>query len=85
MEGGGQGNGKGVCFEIDLKIQVLVNRFRVLEKCNVSSVLNERIILSHLSNPFIVNIATAFQDDSNLFLTMDYLRGADLRYHICYK
>lgn len=27
----------------------------------------------------------AFQDDENLFLAMDYLRGADLRYHICYK
>jgi serum/glucocorticoid-regulated kinase 2 len=56
-----------------------------LEKCNVSSVLNERVVLSQLSHPFIVNMHSAFHDEANLFLTMDYLRGADLRYHICYK
>lgn len=27
----------------------------------------------------------AFQDSLNLYLVMDYLRGGDLRYHICYK
>jgi serine/threonine protein kinase len=27
----------------------------------------------------------SFQDQHNLYLIMDYLRGADLRYHICYK
>jgi serum/glucocorticoid-regulated kinase 2 len=51
----------------------------------VSSVLNERVVLSQLSHPFIVNMHSAFHDEANLFLTMDYLRGADLRYHICYK
>ncbi len=28
---------------------------------------------------------SSFQDEHNLYLIMDYLRGADLRYHICYK
>lgn len=27
----------------------------------------------------------SFQDKVNLYLIMDYLRGGDLRYHICYK
>jgi len=27
----------------------------------------------------------AFQNKDNLYLVMDYLKGADLRYHICYK
>lgn len=56
-----------------------------MEKSNVSSVLNERVILSRLTHPFIVNVHAAFQDEANLFLAIDYLRGADLRYHICYK
>jgi hypothetical protein len=47
--------------------------------------MNERYILSSLNHPFLINIHSSFQDEFNLYLTMDYLRGADLRYHICYK
>lgn len=47
--------------------------------------MNEKMILSNLNSNFLINITQAFQDDKNLYLIMDYLRGADLRYHICYK
>ena len=47
--------------------------------------LNERVVLGQLNHPFLVNMHSAFQDDFNLYLSIDYLRGADLRYHICYK
>lgn len=32
---------------------------------------------------FIVNIITAFQDRSTLYLAMDFMGGGDLRYHLC--
>jgi serine/threonine protein kinase len=36
-------------------------------------------ILTKLSNPFIANIAFAFNDRDNLYLGMDYLPGGDIR------
>ena len=46
--------------------------------------MNERVILSKLEHPFLINMVRSFQDERHLYLLMDYLRGADLRYHICY-
>lgn len=57
----------------------------MVQKNNIESVLNERRILSQLNHPFLINMRCAFQDHQNLYLVMDYLRGGDLRYHICYK
>ena len=62
-----------------------ISKRRVIQKNNIESVLNERIILSLLKHPFLINMKQAFQDKNNLYLVMDYLRGGDLRYHICYK
>ena len=56
-----------------------------MQKNNIESVLNERKILSKLQHPFLINMKSSFQDSLNLYLVMDYLRGGDLRYHICYK
>lgn len=40
-------------------------------------------ILSKLRNPFIANMAFAFNDRENLYLGMDYLQGGDLRTFLC--
>lgn len=53
-------------------------------KKSVNSVINEKILLDELSNPFIINAIDSFQDREHLYLTMEYLRGGDLRYHLCY-
>lgn len=71
--------------EINLKEKVPSPSFRVIQKNNIECVLNESKILSQLSHPFLINMRCAFQDAQNLYLVMDYLRGGDLRYHICYK
>ena len=55
---------------------------RVISKRSVTSVMNERKLLSSLKHPFIVNMNYAFQDRENLYLVMDLLTGGDLRYHI---
>lgn len=44
--------------------------------------MNERMLLSKLKHPFLINMYYAFQDRENLYLVMDYMRGGDLRYHI---
>ena len=57
---------------------------RVLVKKSVGSVINEKLILEKISNAFIINMRSAFQDREYLYMTMEYLRGGDLRYHLCY-
>ncbi len=78
---------KGSAFEI------LISH-RVISKKSVTSVMNERQLLSFLKNPysqfksslypyrFIVNMLYAFQDRENLYLFMDFLSGGDLRLHL---
>ena len=51
----------------------------------MACILNELNLLKNLKSPFIVNLHSAFQTERKLYIIMDYLRGADLRYHICYK
>ena len=50
----------------------------------MSSVLNERNILSECKGNFIINIKAAFQDRENVYLLLDLLTGGDLRFHLCY-
>lgn len=56
-----------------------------MTKKSVQSVMNERLLLSGLSSPFIVNMHYAFQDRDTLYLVLDLLEGGDLRHHISTK
>jgi serum/glucocorticoid-regulated kinase 2 len=58
--------------------------FRIIAKKSINSIMNEKLLLDELSNPFIINSRSYFQDRDNLYLVMEYLRGGDLRYHMCY-
>ncbi|CAG9315824.1 unnamed protein product [Blepharisma stoltei] len=57
-------------------------KLRVVSKRSVSSVMNERRLLSMIKHPFMVNMQYAFQDRDNLYLAMDLMTGGDLRYHL---
>ena len=49
--------------------------------CNtkkVSSVLNEKKILSTIRNPFIIGLKYAFQNRKNYYLALEYASGGDL-------
>lgn len=59
-----------------------MEKIRIINKRSVQSVMNERRLLALLHHPFIVNMHYAYQDREKLYLTMDYLPGGDLRYHI---
>jgi serum/glucocorticoid-regulated kinase 2 len=60
-----------------------MSKVKVYEKNSVASIINERKLLAQLRHPFIINMHYAFEDRENLYITMDYLSGGDLRYHIC--
>lgn len=59
--------------------------FRVMTKKSVQSVMNERLLLSSLNSPFLVNMHYAFQDRDTLYLVLDLMEGGDLRYHLSTK
>ena len=59
-----------------------MSKVKIIDRRSEESIMNERKLLSRLNNPFIVNMYFSFQDFSNLYLVMDYLKGGDLRYHI---
>ena len=59
-----------------------MDKAKIISKRSVNSVMNERILLSQISNPFLVNMTGAYQDKENLYLIMDLVNGGDLRYHI---
>jgi serine/threonine protein kinase len=59
-----------------------MQKIRIVKKNSVSSVLNERTLLSMLKHPFIINMQYAFQDYLSLYLVMDLVPGGDLRFHL---
>ena len=60
-----------------------MSKVKIIDRRSEKSIKGERLFLSKLHHPFIVNMACAFQDYENLYLVMDLLTGGDLRYHLC--
>lgn len=81
---GGFGKVWSVEFKKNKKIYAMkeMMKTKIIGKKSISSVMNERLLLSTLKHPFIVNMNYAFQDREYLYLVMDLLNGGDLRYHI---
>ena len=50
----------------------------MLSKNQILHVRTEREILTTAKNPWIVNLRYSFQDETFLYLVMDYLPGGDL-------
>ena len=59
-----------------------MSKVKIIDRRSEVSIRSERVLLSKLRHPFIVNMHFAFQDFANLYLVMDLLSGGDLRYHI---
>ena len=58
-----------------------MSKNKIIDKKSEKSINNERVFLSKLRHPFIINMHFAFQDNDNLYLVIDILNGGDLRYH----
>ena len=60
----------------------IMSKVKIIHKNSVKNIKNEKLFLSKLHHPFLVNMKCSFQDTDNLYLVMDLLLGGDLRYHI---
>ena len=58
-----------------------MSKRKIIDKKSEKSINNERVFLSKLHHPFLVNMHFAFQDRDNLYLVIDILYGGDLRFH----
>ncbi|CAD8116651.1 unnamed protein product [Paramecium primaurelia] len=57
-----------------------MNKCKIINKKSVSSVMNERYLLSNLRHPQDKQTKQVFR---NLYLAIDLMQGGDLRYHLC--
>jgi len=76
-----------VCYKKTGKIYAIkeMSKAKIIDKKSIDNVLGEKLLLSQLHHPFIVNMIYSFQDHDNLYLVMDLLPGGNLRYHISMK
>ena len=59
-----------------------MQKARILSRKSLSAVMDEKMLLTKLRHPFLVNIEYAFQDDEYIYLASNLMEGGDLRYHI---
>ncbi|CAD8169789.1 unnamed protein product [Paramecium pentaurelia] len=59
-----------------------ISKALVLLKQSVHSIMRELQFLTELRHNFLINVFSAFQDNQNLYLVLDYLGGGDLRFHL---
>jgi protein kinase A len=55
-----------------------LNKYDVVRKKQVTHTNNEFAILKDMTHPFLVTLWDAFQDDSHLFMVMDFIPGGEL-------
>ena len=82
---GGYGKVWKVLHKKSKKIYALkeMSKVKIIYTKNEILIKNERVLLSKMFHPFIVNMHYSFQDSDNLYLVIDYLSGGDLRYQYC--
>jgi serine/threonine protein kinase len=64
--------------ETKLLAMKVLSKDKILGKNLVRYAMTERNVLSAMNHPFIVKLNYAFQNDTKLFLVMDYCPGGDL-------
>jgi len=58
------------------------NKQHMIDKKSITTILQERKLLSLVCHPFCIRLHWAFQTDSELFMVMNLLPGGDLRFHL---
>jgi hypothetical protein len=56
----------------------MLKKSEIIRLKQVEHIKAEKAILSRIAHPFIVNLYSAFQDERNLYMTMEYVIGGEL-------
>lgn len=56
----------------------VLSKDKIVKTKQIEHTNNEKTILEAIQHPFIINLWGAFQDDSNLYMVMDYVPGGEL-------
>ncbi|KAL6065416.1 cytochrome c oxidase subunit 1 [Balamuthia mandrillaris] len=60
----------------------VLKKVEVVRLKQVDHIKNEKKVLSQVNCPFIVNLYGTFQDDTNLYLLMEYVIGGEMFCHL---
>jgi hypothetical protein len=70
---GAASSGKPMYFALKM-----LKKSEIIRLKQVEHIKAEKAILSRIAHPFIVNLYSAFQDERNLYMTMEYVIGGEL-------
>ena len=59
-----------------------MTKVKIIDDNSERNILQERLFLSKMNNPFLVKMLCSFQDKDNLYLVLQLFTGGDLRYHL---
>ena len=83
--------GKGIYAKVYKAVEKSTGRVYAIKEIRKSLVLHKRSIkhmrreveiLSEIENEMIVNMRAVFQDMSNIYMVLDYMKGGDLAQHL---
>ncbi|CAG8483983.1 3335_t:CDS:2 [Funneliformis caledonium] len=60
----------------------VLKKYEVVRLKQVEHINSEKLILSQVHHPFIVNLFCTFQDDRNLYMLLEYVIGGELFSHL---
>jgi len=56
----------------------MLSKHEIIGHHQVEGVIREKNILSSVNHPFVVNLISTFQDDTSLFMLIEYVQGGEL-------
>lgn len=60
----------------------ILKKAHIVERDEVNHTLAERLVLTKLQHPFIVNLKYSFQSPEKLYLALAFVNGGELFHHL---
>ena len=57
----------------------VTEKLRLVDRGEVSTIINEKNIMETIDSPFVVNFINSFQDREKLYILMEYMPHGNLR------